>query len=307
MGKLCSPNFKLVILAILILPSIVYFTENNRQHTLFYQNTQFLPNQTASSLSNANYLVDFIGNWSKLESGPVNSEMQYMLTNYTIKSDNQMFRSPTFELVGNGKLTYNLTKFECEVDLPKGKALLFHWMDFGRIDDGTYIGVVLRFHLDNGTRKDVYIGKRFYGGYQNCSSYILKFESPVVELGTVWEQWGVENDILIDYFDTSTMILRSLSYVHQATISYNGFRRVRYTQPLIVDELTRQENSKGAFLGFYSPSSPTTLVTSNNFNSTDVGTSNITAPKPINGFEYFSFMAILIFFYSLKRIQKKYE
>ena len=204
---------------------------------------------TNPNLTSTNSLVNFVGNWSNLETLPANGRHY---TNYTINQDIELFDSPTFELEGNGRLMFNLTKYGYEINMSRECALLFHWMDFGALNDATYIGVGMRFKIDTGKIIWIYVAKAYSSsGYTNSTTIVLKFANPMIELGIYWEQWGIKMDPFFDFFQTSSMTLITISYIHQSTISYNGPRFVRYSQPLITDELPRSSESQGAFLGIY--------------------------------------------------------
>ncbi|MFX1505896.1 MAG: hypothetical protein ACFFDC_07255 [Promethearchaeota archaeon] len=219
--------------------------------------------------SKSRLLVDFIGNWSNLDNFAANTRH---FTSYTINPDIKMFGASTFELIGNGWLMFNLTKHDCEINLPRGHGLLFHWMDFGELEYATYIGARVGIKTDLEEFYWIYIAKAYSSsGYSNSSPAVLKFANPTIELGNYWEQWGIELDPFFDFFQTSSMTLVSVSFVHQSTISYNGPRFVRYSQPLITEELPRSSESQGAFLGIYNESYPEepgneTIILEDSFN-----------------------------------------
>ncbi len=204
------------------------------------------------------YLTDFIGNWSNLESLPANSRF---FTNYEINSDIEMFNSPTFELTGNGVLSFNLTTHDYEFNLTQNQSLLFNWMDYGALNDATYIGVVLRFRTESNEITTVYIGKFYSGSYSNTTTSVLKFASPSIELGTLWEQWGIEIDTFLQFWNTSYLTLTQINYIHQSTVSYNGPRFVRYTQPLLVDILPSSIRKDGSFLDIIPANETATTTT----------------------------------------------
>ncbi|MFX1245781.1 MAG: hypothetical protein ACFFB2_06585 [Promethearchaeota archaeon] len=229
----------------------------DKLETLNHSIDNSIPPSTNNGLI-INYLVDFVGNWSNLESCPANGRY---FTDYSINHEIELFGAATFELKGNGNLMFNLTTHDCERNLTTGDSLLFNWMDFGPLDDACYIGVVLRFRIDTGETKIIYVGKHFHCLYGNGSVAVLKFASPIVELGTVWEQWGIKMNPFFEFFNTTSMTLFAISFIHQSTDANNGPRFVRYSQPLLVGELPKSSESTGAFLGTFTPSPSDGLIT----------------------------------------------